>query len=210
MALYPPAPWRIAGPAAIVPVLIPLTIARPHVPEDVALVPVAPGRTAGGLLVARYEEGSTLTYGELLVFPALTRIGSSVGMWISNAYVDSEQSLHGGRRMWGVRKDLATFAWRDGGVAVAHEDGTPLLDMGWRTPRRTLPLPGLTRSNGSAGGTDRRAFAGSGRLTMGPARAAVDVGAQAPFATLELHGTRRALAGHADFRLRAPTVLATA
>ena len=210
MSAYPPAPWRIAGPAAIVPALIALDTARTHVPPDVAIVPVAPGRTAGGLLVARYEAGSTLAYGELLVFGALTRVGASVGMWISHAYVDSEQSPHGGRRMWGVPKDLATFAWRPDGVTITREDGTPLLDAAWRTPARTAPLPGLTRSNGSTGGADRRAFAGGGRLTMGPARVDVDVPARSPFAGLGLAGRRRSLAGHADFRLRAPKLLATA
>jgi acetoacetate decarboxylase len=207
LSAYPPAPWRIAGPAAIVPVLIPLAIARRHVPGDVEVVAVAPGRTAGGLLVARYEPGSTLAYGELLVFPALTRVRGSLGMWISHAYVDSPASLAGGRRMWGVPKDLATFAWRPGGVTITREDGTPLLGAAWRTPRRTLPLPGSTRSNGTVGGVDRRAFAGGGRLTMGPARVDVDVPAASPFAALGLAGRRPSLAGHADFRLRAPRVL---
>ncbi len=178
-------------------------------PADVAVVPVLPGRTAGGLLIAKYERGSTLECGELLVFPALTRVGGSVGMWISHAYVDSPQSLDGGRRMWGVPKDLATFAWRDGGVTITREDGTPLLDAAWRAPRTTLPLPGLTRSNGSTGGADRRAFAGGGRLTMGSVSAAVDVPPQSPFAALGLAGRRPSLAGHADFRLRPPRLLRT-
>ncbi len=206
---YPPAPWRIAGPAAIVPVLVPLATARAHVPADVDVVPVAPGRTTGGLLVARYEPGSTLTYGELLVFPALTRVRGSVGMWISHAYVDSPPSREGGRRMWGVPKDLATFAWRDGGVSIAREDGTPLLDATCPAPPATLPLPGLTRSNATTGGTDRRAFAGGGRLTMGPVRARVDVPEQSPFASLGLAGRHHSLAGHADFRLRPPRLLRT-
>jgi acetoacetate decarboxylase len=205
---YPPAPWRIAGPAAIVPVLIPLATARAHVPPDVAVVGVAPGRTAGGLLIARYEPGSTLRYGELLVFPALTRVRGALGMWISHAYVDSPASLEGGRRMWGVPKDLATFAWRDGGVAITHEDGTPLLDVAWAQPRRTVPLPALTPSNGTTGGDDRRAFRGRGTLRMAPARMNVDVPPQRPFASLGLGGRRLALAGHADFRLRAPRLLA--
>ena len=205
---YPPAPWRIAGPAAIVPVLVPLATARAHLPGDVEVVAVAPGRTAGGLLVARYEPGSTLAYGELLVFPALTQVAGSIGMWISHAYVDSEASLEGGRRMWGVPKDLATFAWREGGVTVTGEDGTPLTDVRWPQPQRTLPLPGLTRSNGTTGGADRRAFTGGGRLTMGPVRARVGVPAPSPFASLGLVGRHPSLAGHADFRLRAPRVLA--
>ena len=205
---YPPAPWRIAGPSIIVPVLVPLAVAREHVPAGVQVLPVAPGRTACGFLLARYEGPSTLHYGELLVFPALTRVAGSIGMWVSHAYVDSPASLEGGRGMWGVPKDLATFAWRDGGVAIAHEDGTPLVDVGWPEPRRTLALPGFTRSNGTTGATDRRTFQGTGRLTMGPVRAQVGVPGQSPFASLGLAGRHPSLAGHADFRLRAPRVLA--
>src|SRR3712207_8892789 len=104
-ATYPPAPWRIGGPALIVPALVPLATARAHVPEDVEVVAVAPGRTAGGFLLARYEGPSTLHYGELLVFSALTRVRGSLGIWVSHAYVDSPASLAGGRRVWGGPKD---------------------------------------------------------------------------------------------------------
>ena len=45
-------------------------------------------------------------------------------------------------------------------------------------------------------------------LTMGPVRARVDVPRESPFAALGLAGRRPGLAGHADFRLRAPRVLA--
>src|SRR4051812_3801506 len=85
---YPPAPWRIAGPAGICAVTVPLAAARALVPPDVDVVAVAPGRTLGGFLLARYEEGSTLRYGELLVLPALTRCRGRLGWWISHAYVD--------------------------------------------------------------------------------------------------------------------------
>jgi acetoacetate decarboxylase len=206
---YPPAPWRIAGPAAIVPSLVPLAAARAHLPADVAAVPVAPGHTLGGLLLARYEGPSTLHYGELLVLPALTRVAGSVGWWISHAYVDSPASLAGGRRMWGVPKDLATFAWGDGGgVTIVREDGVPVLGAAWRTPARTAALPGLVTNNGTTGGADRRRFTGRGTLDVAPARARVDVPAGSPLAGLPLGGRRIALAGRADLRLRAPRVLA--
>ena len=205
---YPPAPWRIAGPAAIVPALVPLDAARAHLPAGVAAVPVAPGRTIGGLLLARYEGPSTLRYGELLVLPALTRVAGSLGWWVSHAYVDSPASLAGGRRMWGVPKDLATFAWHPGGVSVTRDDGVPVLGAAWRAPARTLPLPGLVVTNGTTGGADRRRFAGTGTLDLGPVRARVDIPGGSPLAGLPLAGRRVALAGRADLRLRAPRVLA--
>jgi hypothetical protein len=206
---YPPAPWRIAGPAIICPALVPLDVARAHVPAGVDVVPVAPGRTAGGFLLARYERGSTLHYGELLVFPALTRVGRRAGMWISHAYVDSPASLAGGRQMWGVPKDLATFDWgEDGRVTLTHEDGTRLMTATFPQPRLRLRLPALLASNGTTGGADRRRFVGTGPLRLAPARADVDVPDAGPFAGLPLAGRRLALAGHADFRLRAPQLLA--
>jgi acetoacetate decarboxylase len=187
---------------------VPLEVARGLVPAGVGVVAVAPGRTAGGLLLARYEEPSTLRYGELLVLPALTRVRGRLGWWVSHAYVDSPASLAGGRAMWGVPKDLATFAWRDGGVALTGDDGTPLLDARWRAPRRTAALPARMATNGTTGGGDRRRFTGTGTLDVAPARVGLDVAAGAPFGALPLQGRRAALAGRADLRLRAPQVLA--
>ena len=205
---YPPAPWRIAGPTVICPALVPVEVARAHVPADVDIVPVAPGRTAGGFLLARYEGGSTLHYGELLVFPGLTRVRGSVGVWVSHAYVDSPASLAGGRRMWGVPKDLATFDWADGRVRLTGEAGEHLMTATFPQPRRRLRLPSLLASNGTTGGDDRRRFIGTGPLRMAPARIDVDVAPGAPFAGLPLDGDGRvAFAGHADFRLRAPRLL---
>jgi hypothetical protein len=181
------------------------------VPADVDLVPVAPGRTAGGLLLARYEGESTLRYGELLVVAGLTRVAGRLGVWISHAYVDSPASLAGGRRMWGVPKDLATFAWGERSVRVVREDGLTVLDAGFPPPRSgppVPPLPALLAANGTTGGSDRRRFVGTGLLRLAPRLIAVDVPAGSPFAGLGLGGARRpALSGTADFRLRAPRVL---
>jgi hypothetical protein len=192
----------------ICPALIPVDVARAHVPDDVDVVPVVPGRTAGGFLLARYEGASTLHYGELLVMPALTRVRGRLGWWISHAYVDSPASLDGGRRMWGVPKDLATFAWSADRVRLTRdEDGVLLLDATFPQPRRRALVPALIAANGSTGGADRRRFTGTGALRMAPARMDVDVPAGSPFASLPLAGRRAALAGHADFRLRAPQLL---
>jgi hypothetical protein len=208
---YPAPPWRIAGPAAIVPVPVPLATARRLLPPDVAVVPVAPGRTVGGLLIARYTAPSTLSYGELLVMPALTALRGGVGWWVSHAYVDSEASLRGGRELWGVPKALATFAWRADGVRVVAADGAGgggLLDATFAAPGRTAPLPAVVSVNGTTGGADRRRFVGAGLLRLAPVRMALDVPPDSPLAALPLAGRRVALAGTADLRLRRPRVLA--
>jgi hypothetical protein len=206
---YPPAPWRIAGPAMICPALVPLDAARDQVPGDVEVVAVAPGRTAGGFLLAAYEGDSTLHYGELLVVAALTRVEGKLGLWISHAYVDSPASLAGGRRMWGVPKDLATFDWDTRSVTLTRDDGTPLLETTFPRPKRLVPIPALLACNGTTGAADRRRFVGTGQLRLAPARAAVTVASASPLASLALAGPRRlALAGDADVRIRAPRLLA--
>ena len=58
-------------------------------------------------MLANYT-GGTLAYHELIVFShATTR-----GMVISHIYVDAEQSMHGGREIWGLPKELADVRLR--------------------------------------------------------------------------------------------------
>ena len=163
----------------------------------------------GRLLLARYEGDSTLHYGELLVFPALTRVRGSIGIWVSHAYVDSPASLAGGRRMWGVPKDLATFEWaRRPRPADRRGRRATLMTASFPQPRRRLRIPSLLASNGTTGGEDRRRFIGTGPLGWRRRAPTSRSRPTRPFSALPLAGERRiAFAGHADFRLRAPRLL---
>jgi hypothetical protein len=85
-----------------------------------------PGKTVGGIYVARYGAGSTLEYSELIVFSALARMAGRVGGWISHIYVDSEASVAGGQKIWGLPKERARFDWWNGELTVSYS-GTPIL-----------------------------------------------------------------------------------
>ena len=57
---HPPAPWRLRGAAAVVVVPLRADRARRFAPAGVELVTAA-GWTVGGVLLAAYEDGATLT-----------------------------------------------------------------------------------------------------------------------------------------------------
>lgn len=144
---YPPAPWHLEGNALLSFHAIDLATARKHVPIDLELVSVLPGKTVGSLYLSVYEANSTLQYHELIVAPAVVRYQGKVGAWISHIYVDLPDSVEGGRNIWGLPKELADFSWSDRLVSVSQGDkslcqvrldrwGLPL------TPWGNVPLSG--------------------------------------------------------------------
>lgn len=138
---YPPAPWTAtsqywaglfrAGAPAILP----------H-----GLRPLLGGR-ARVVTVVRYLPGSTLVYDELiLAVPAL--LGWRPALYIDRIWVDSLASLWGGRRIWGLPKELAEFTWDARGVSIADDAG-PLIRLGLdRSPAHGPMLPFATASLG--------------------------------------------------------------
>ncbi len=101
-APHPPAPWALRGACAVVLVPLRAERVRPFVPGGVGLV-AARGWTLGGLLLAAYEDGATLTYDELIVFCGVGRAGGGrPGAIVSHLWVDSPASVAGGRRSWNL------------------------------------------------------------------------------------------------------------
>jgi acetoacetate decarboxylase len=169
---YPEAPWHLNGELIIVPALV-----KP--------------RALGGVLLANYTSG-TLAYRELIVFSRAT----ARGMVISHIYVDDEQSLRGGRHIWGLPKELATFTYRRTRFA-ARQEGTLLEARIRRRPGRVpmlVPAPIVSE----AGATLGRAW-----IKAAPALVTLGVPPDSPFASLGLSGTHLALAGD-DLRLTMP------
>lgn len=206
---HPPAPWRLGGPAVVVPALVPVALARAFVPSGVAIVPVAPGLTVGGLIAVTYEHGSTLEYSELAVAAALVRSGRRVGGWISHIWVDSESSVSGGRSIWKLPKQLASFTLDRRGDGTqrfaAAAGGTTLLRIAAGAPRAmpraTLPavVPMLSGSEGSHWFTPGR----SG-LHAGVARVHVEIPPESPLAALDLRPGPVGVAGRATLVMDAP------
>jgi hypothetical protein len=120
---------------------VPLELARARLPAGLTAVAVAPGHSLGGVLLARYREGSTLHYDELIVFSGLARRGPRLGFWVSHIWVDLAASVAGGREIWALPKEEAAFAWAPRGEVVVSRAGRTLLEA--RLPRaaRRAPLP---------------------------------------------------------------------
>jgi hypothetical protein len=114
METYPPAPWWSTGTMwiASLPTEGPL-------PTPDGLTAIGGNRL--GLAVVRYR-GGTLSYNEVFV-GSVVRRGARVGLGVHAIWVDSPESLWGGRRIWGLPKQPATFTWRDRGLTMAAQDG---------------------------------------------------------------------------------------
>jgi acetoacetate decarboxylase len=200
---HPAAPWRLAGPCVVVPLLVPVARARRFVPGDVQIVPAAPGRTLGTLIGVTYETGSTLAYSELLVVCATVRSGNRVGGWISHIWVDDEQSVSGGRSIWKLPKDLAEFTLdrRADGTQrfAARADGATLVRLAAAPPRFRASLPAAAPVPMISGAERARFFTlGRSGLSAGLARVRVDVPPDSPLADLGFTAAPVGVSGRAQ------------
>jgi hypothetical protein len=205
---HPPAPWRLGGPSVVVPALVPLERARSAIAADLQVVPVAPGRTLGGLIAVTYEPGSTLSYSELAVVAGLVRSGRHVGGWISHIWVDSQESVNGGRSIWKLPKDLADFVLErraDGSQRfAARAGGATLVRIEAAAPRGRAPLGSLVPMISASDDGEHWFTLGRSGMRAGPARAKVDIPAESPLADLTLRAAAVGIAGHARLVMGAP------
>src|ERR1700759_378327 len=95
---YPEAPWQMVGQ---------LWLSLFRVPE-----PVDQLRPAGvyGAAFVSYEEDSPLTYTELLVARPISSEAHGRRVTITDIWVDSPQSVAGGRELWAIPKGLCDFS----------------------------------------------------------------------------------------------------
>jgi acetoacetate decarboxylase len=205
---HPPAPWRLMGPAAIVPALVPLAKARAHVPDDLQIVRVLPGHTLGGFVAVTYEHGSTLMYNEIVVCGALVRTARGrVGLWVSGLWVDSESSVSGGRQIWKLPKDLGSFEvdrTRGRQRFEASVDGRTIVRIRASKPPLRLPQPGiLPMVSGTVG--SHWFTVGRGVMKAGVARVRVEVPPDSPIASLGLKPLPLAIAGRSRLVMDAPS-----
>jgi hypothetical protein len=85
----------------------------------------------GGAMLANYA-GGTLAYHELIVFRP--------GVKVAHIYVDSPESMRGGREIWKLPKELAEFTYSRSFVEV-RQDGRTLFSA--RIRRRPGRVPAL-------------------------------------------------------------------
>ena len=178
---------------------------RPWLPPALSVVPVAPGRTLGGLFIASYGASSTLQYHELVVVAALVRHGGRVGGWVSHIYVDDPQSRAGGHAIWGLPKELAHFdVDSDASPPVQARQGSSVLcrfapGRGRALPRLPVFIPVLNRRGGATLWFHANGWA---RYRIG--RSEVDVPRESPFFGLGFHRGWRVALADLDMRIGPP------
>lgn len=206
MESYPPPPWQLKGHCLLRLQMLPIERVRDVVPTQLEILPVAPGRTLGGVYIVQYEAGSSLEYHELIVVPAMVRRGIHVGAWVSHIYVDNPSSREAGREIWGLPKELAQFSWKRTAasteVAITR-DATPLCTISAvpRTSGMRLPLYApMLAQRGDALISYR--CKGSGRMRTSTCE--LDIPAESPFAPLGITGGRHFQIDAFNFALPAP------
>lgn len=194
-AAYPPEPWDLAGVGHLTTWSVPAA-ALPPLPFSATPVTLR-GRAVVSTAFVRYSEAGSMAYDELLA-AVVVRHGRRVGLSITDIWVDSETSMHGGRGLWGIPKDLADFT----GLAASVE-GVPIASATF-APRRMpgLPLPFPLR--GSVVQTLRERtvaspIRASGRLR--PATATWDLAPDGPLAWLRAGRQLTSMVAE-DFRMR--------
>lgn len=170
--------------------LVEIASARRLLPRGVRILPVLPGKTLGALYCASYEAPSTLCYHELAIAPALVHAKRRAGFWISHIYVDERASVAGGRRIWGLPKEMARFDWQPARGRLSVYQGTRILcTISWsRYGRRTqvplwVPVLGI-------GGLRLQFFHLSGTAQIGPRAAHIGIDPALPFGGLGFGSVR--------------------
>ena len=134
-AEYPPEPWRLRGDLHTSVFLVPLADVPVEVPPDWS--PVRLGRYGiVGTAWVSYRAGSVLVYDELMS-TLLVRQGWRVLPTITHIWVDSVASRDGGRALWGIPKELASFDFAGDRFGAATARGP--IAMGTAARRFAVP-----------------------------------------------------------------------
>lgn len=185
---YPSAPWNLNGFAIQTLQLVDIDQARPFVPAELGIVSVFPGKTLGGVYLARYGAESVLQYSELIVVSAIAHHHGKPGGWISHIYVDNADSVAGGREIWGLPKELAQFDWQMGNLpSVQVRQGNVTLcslTCQWQLPlwQQPLALPSYSQLRSTL-----MTFEGMGDLSLNIVGTQLQIPPDSPFARLALN-----------------------
>ena len=139
---HPPSPWRLKAQMLLGLSWVRTERIRPALPEGVKPFSVFGWSLSGVAFVDYGPQGgeSVLSYRELLV-AILVRRGLRVLVHIPQIWVDSAESLAGGRKLWAIPKEWADFEGRiEGPLFSASQEGVSLSAV--RTGKRWLALPG--------------------------------------------------------------------
>jgi hypothetical protein len=179
---YPPAPWSMVGQLW-------LTLFRVRDAVD----DLRPAGVYGAAFVS-YEDGSPLTYSELLVARPVNLPEHGKRVSITDIWVDSPASVAGGRALWAIPKQLCDFdldtshtgPWSSTRWSASAER-RPIAEARFRDVSRAalrLPFKGGTWQPPIDGQVDEATAALTGSARSLPCRATWDFAADGPLAWL--------------------------
>lgn len=119
---FPPEPWRLAAQAYLSVWRVPVR-ALPRLSDVVTPLTVG-GRALVVTAWIDYTPPGQMRYHELLATVAV-RHGAGIAGSITEIWVDSAASRAGGRELWGIPKELATFDLRFGPTVTATATTRP-------------------------------------------------------------------------------------
>lgn len=198
---YPPEPWYLHGQMYVSLWRVPHRQMPDALPPGTRPVLLG-GYGLVGTAWVSYEPGGDLAYNELLA-AVLVRRGLRTSVSITHIWVDSEPSLEGGRALWGIPKQLATFDLTTS-PALAAEARTADGVIAGAEFRSRNPLPGtwpLRYTVSQQMGGTRKDAPVRCRARLETAASRWDIDADGPLAWL---GGRRPILSVRlrDFRLR--------
>ncbi|MEI6043644.1 MAG: acetoacetate decarboxylase family protein [Chloroflexota bacterium] len=205
---YPPPPWKLKGQLYGSIWAVPLRNLQVELPPVFKPLTLW-GRTGVFAAFADYQPGGTLTYHELLAGCVIQLRGSlRFALTVTHMWVDSEASLKGGRAMWAVPKELATFQFasnranRDfkgmaqNGLALAQGEFSGVVNL----PRKLhlpVPFPALQMQNDLPLNAS-----GSFWSVLELCRGCMAIPVESPLAQLGIAGRKPVLSfGGLDFRM---------
>jgi hypothetical protein len=182
---YPAAPWHMVGSLW-------LTLFRLGQDARASDGKLRPKGVYGAAFVS-YEEGSPLTYSELLVARALPKSdGKGRKVSITDIWVDSPASVAGGRELWAIPKGLCDFDLETshrGPLSTTDWSASfgrhPIASASFRDVSRAaprLPFKGTTWQPELPEGGGEKGAVLQGSSKAFPARARWDFAADGPLA----------------------------
>ena len=169
----PPTPWIMRGRMSMGLFKVTRLPEGGAPPVPAGLTPLLGGHRVVALV--QYLEG-TLRYNELII-GRFAHHGRKFALLVDNIWVDSRESVAGGRRIWGLPKELAEFSYsadkvsigdEHGDIATLHYDERP----SW-LPEMAMAMPGF-------GVQDGRLLFFVGRVRLRPRRTRLRIESLAP------------------------------
>jgi acetoacetate decarboxylase len=185
---FPPLPWTLKGDAFISVGLVDIEEAKKYVPYDMKIISIIPGKTFGGLYLAKYNKESTLEYNELLIVCAVAKYSDKTGLWISNAYVDDLSAWKSGHKMWGWHKEMAVFDREEDSKTLSvkvRQKENVICSVTYKKFFAHLNMPTVLPVFGTVEG-DIRWFRGKGKMDTGFTGAKIEIPESSPFSGLKL------------------------